>query len=251
MRGSLASAAASARRASSILASGVELVRRRDPRDRGRARRSMSVAGLGQAGVRILGGDAGQRGGLVHDPLERGAREVGGGGRRRGPAREHAQRQPLLAGVRDGVDLAQAHRGAEVPLLDQEPVGGGGATRSAARRARRRAARRIVAAHTWVPPTVMPSMRMVGSPTPTGTDCPSLPQVPTPSSSGRSRPTRLTRVSASGPLPISVAPFTGARDPAVLDQVGLAGREDELAAGDVDLAAAEGHGVEAAVAPSG
>jgi hypothetical protein len=58
-------------------------------------------------------------------------------------------------------------------------------------------------------------------------------------------PTIVTRVSTSGPLPISVAPLTGARDLAVLDQVGLARREHELAAGDVDLAAAEVHGVEA------
>jgi hypothetical protein len=30
-----------------------------------------------------------------------------------------------------------------------------------------------------VPPTVSPSILRVGDPTPTGTDCPSLPQVPT------------------------------------------------------------------------
>ena len=35
-------------------------------------------------------------------------------------------------------------------------------------------------AHPSVPPTVMASNRMVGSPTPTGTLWPSLPQVPTP-----------------------------------------------------------------------
>src|SRR5712691_7684797 len=60
-----------------------------------------------------------------------------------------------------------------------------------------------------VPPTVSPSIRSVGCPTPTGTLCPSLPQVPTPESSSRSLPTMLTRVSTSGPFPISVAPFTG------------------------------------------
>src|SRR4051812_8715357 len=37
--------------------------------------------------------------------------------------------------------------------------------------------------HRAVPPTVMLSSFSVGMPTPTGTDCPSLPQVPTPSSS--------------------------------------------------------------------
>ncbi len=60
-----------------------------------------------------------------------------------------------------------------------------------------------------VPPTVNPSILSVGCPTPTGTLCPSLPQVPTPESSSRSLPTMLTRVSTSGPFPISVAPFTG------------------------------------------
>src|SRR3989475_1791738 len=60
-----------------------------------------------------------------------------------------------------------------------------------------------------VPPTVRPSIFRVGWPTPTGTLCPSLPQVPMPESSARSLPIMLTRVSASGPLPISVAPFTG------------------------------------------
>src|SRR5687767_6803891 len=60
-----------------------------------------------------------------------------------------------------------------------------------------------------VPPTVNPSIFSVGWPTPTGTLWPSLPQMPTPSSRARSLPTMLTRFIASGPLPISVAPFTG------------------------------------------
>src|SRR5439155_23652488 len=60
-----------------------------------------------------------------------------------------------------------------------------------------------------VPPTVSPSILSVGCPTPTGTLCPSLPQVPTPVSSARSLPIMETRVSTSGPLPIRVAPFTG------------------------------------------
>src|SRR5206468_11576437 len=60
-----------------------------------------------------------------------------------------------------------------------------------------------------VPPTVRPSIFTVGWPTPTGTLCPSLPQVPMPESRARALPIMLTRVRASGPLPISVAPFTG------------------------------------------
>ncbi len=61
-----------------------------------------------------------------------------------------------------------------------------------------------------VPPTVIASIFRVGWPTPTGTDCPSLPHVPTPLSNARSLPTIDTRLMASGPLPISVAPLTGA-----------------------------------------
>src|SRR5690606_3299664 len=61
-----------------------------------------------------------------------------------------------------------------------------------------------------VPPTVMLSSLRVGWPTPTGTDWPSLPQVPTPLSSARSLPTMDTLLIASGPLPIRVAPLIGA-----------------------------------------
>ena len=60
-----------------------------------------------------------------------------------------------------------------------------------------------------VPPTVNPSIRSVGWPTPTGTLCPSFPHVPTPESISMSLPIMLTRVSTSGPLPMRVAPFTG------------------------------------------
>src|SRR5262249_1773564 len=67
----------------------------------------------------------------------------------------------------------------------------------------------VACAHVPVPPTVRPSIRTVGKPTPTGTDCPSLPQVPRPSSTARSAPTREIRVSTSGPLPIGVASRTG------------------------------------------
>src|SRR5271156_4486158 len=64
--------------------------------------------------------------------------------------------------------------------------------------------------HRPVPPTVMRSSFTVGMPTPTGTLWPSLPQVPTPSSSSRSLPTIETYLRASGPLPIRVASRTGA-----------------------------------------
>src|SRR6266699_6861468 len=61
-----------------------------------------------------------------------------------------------------------------------------------------------------VPPTVRASMRKVGWPTPTGTLWPFLPQVPMPVSSFISLPIIETRVIASGPLPIKVAPLMGA-----------------------------------------
>src|SRR5471030_2651305 len=60
-----------------------------------------------------------------------------------------------------------------------------------------------------VPPTVIFSIRNVGWPTPTGTLWPSLPHTPTPPSSAMSLPIMVTYLSDSGPLPISVAPFTG------------------------------------------
>ena len=60
-----------------------------------------------------------------------------------------------------------------------------------------------------VPPTVKPSIRKVGCPTPTGTLWPSLPQVPTPESRRMSLPIIEIFLSDSGPLPISVAPLTG------------------------------------------
>src|SRR5262249_26324624 len=63
--------------------------------------------------------------------------------------------------------------------------------------------------HAPVPPTVTWSMRTVGRPTPTGTIWPSLPQVPRPGSCEASLPTALTFLSASGPTPMIIAPFTG------------------------------------------
>ena len=90
-----------------------------------------------------------------------------------------------------------------------------------------------------VPPTVSRSIRSVGWPTPTGTLCPSLPQVPTPVSSCMSLPI----IADAGQRVRAVADQGRALDRvldlAVLDPERLARREHELAAGDVDLAAAE------------
>jgi hypothetical protein len=98
-----------------------------------------------------------------------------------------------------------------------------------------------------VPPTVRPVIFRLGWPTPTGTPWPALPQTPMPGSKAKSSPIIATRVSAEGPSPIRVAPLTGLVILAVLDQIGLGALEDELAVGDVHLAAAEIGAVEAAL----
>src|SRR5438132_212432 len=141
---------------------------------------------------------------------------VAGGHRHDGEAR---------GGTGVGADEAQARRvrdqpgvGAELGALGVGDLGRGGergglgVTGPGERllaQVRAPARAPVGPAHACVPPTVRPSMRTVGRPTPTGTDCPSLPQVPMPSSSRRSAPTRVMRVSTSGPLPMSVAPRTG------------------------------------------
>ena len=58
--------------------------------------------------------------------------------------------------------------------------------------------------------TLPAAAKRAGISTPTGTPWPFLPQVPTPLSSAMSSPTAVIRCSASGPLPINIAPFTGA-----------------------------------------
>ena len=95
-----------------------------------------------------------------------------------------------------------------------------------------------------VPPTVTALMRIVGMPTPTGTPWPFLPQVPTPVSSAKSLPTMLMRVNTSGPVADQAGALHRPRDLAVLDQIRLVGRKDELAVGDVHLPAAKRHRVE-------
>src|SRR6185369_14899940 len=163
--------------------------------------------GVRQPGQLIRAGDTRQRYRFFHQPGDRVPGEVGGGRGGHRLADEDAQGQMLLARVLDRVDLPEAHLGGERLVADHEGVAG---RRAAALGLIEHVGEEVEHRYTCVPPTVIPSMRIVGKPTPTGTDWPSLPQVPTPSSSARSWPTRLTRVSASGPLPISVAPLTGA-----------------------------------------
>ena len=59
-------------------------------------------------------------------------------------------------------------------------------------------------------PTVIAAILIVGQPTPTGTDCPSLPQVQIPSDTSKSWPSIFTLRMASGPLPIRFTPLSGA-----------------------------------------
>ena len=81
-----------------------------------------------------------------------------------------------------------------------------------------------------VPPTVKPSMRRVGWPTPTGTLWPSLPQVPTPLSSRHVVADHGPRASAHRDrCPRWWRPWTGVEDLALLHPERLAGGEHELA----------------------
>ena len=93
-------------------------------------------------------------------------------------------------------------------------------------------------------------LRSVGWPTPTGTLWPSLPQVPTPASSARSLPTIDTLGQRIGAVADQRRALDRIGELAVLDLPRLGRREHELAARDVDLAAAEIDRVEAVLAPT-
>src|SRR5262249_33591941 len=73
-----------------------------------------------------------------------------------------------------------------------------------------RSDRLFLHAHLPVPPTVIRSIRSVGCPTPTATPGPVLPQVPIPGSRAVSLLIILMRWRSVGPLPINLAPFSGA-----------------------------------------
>src|SRR5262249_21985369 len=65
------------------------------------------------------------------------------------------------------------------------------------------------ALQTFVPPTVIELILMVGQPTPTGTLCPSFPHVQMPSDVSTSLPSIATLRRTSGPLPIRFTPLSG------------------------------------------
>src|SRR5579885_2681544 len=137
---------------------------------------------------------------------------LGGRSRRRRLPDEHAQAKTAFARTLEFFGLPQAHaRGQRLAAGKQNLSGGRTFSFRFVQRplGERSIKHRHGSNQALVPPTVIPSIRIVGRPTPTGTDWPSLPQVPIPESSARSLPTIATRVSTSGPLPISVASLTG------------------------------------------
>src|SRR6185437_3334106 len=136
------------------------------------------------------------------------------GARARNPAIQHidADREESLAAGRDEKARAVCARNAPTRRSGAIEIAGVCPEKRGQQQqsqCERRQGRPPAEPHAAVPPTVSPSMRKVGCPTPTGTPWPSLPQVPMPRSSARSLPIMVILVSASGPLPMRVAPFTG------------------------------------------
>ena len=97
----------------------------------------------------------------------------------------------------------------------------------------------------------MRSIFTVGMPTPTGTLWPSLPQTPMPSSSLQIVAHHADVLQRFGTVADQRRVAHGPRELAVFDEIAFGGGEDEVAAGDIDLAAAEGRAVESLAARSG
>ena len=221
MRGSTARAAASAARA---------------PLDARCRRSNVAVARVEELEVGRVAGEARRRAGPRTGPARSRApaRTASAGQPRRAPRRERSLRRgrrratsrrarrtkarrpsAALARLLHVLDLAAAH-------ADLERVALGRAARPPRRRRRRarsRAPRETQVAlaasarrsRPAVPPTVRPSMRSVGRPTPTGTHWPSLPQVPMPSVEREVVADRASRASARrGRCRSASRPCTGA-----------------------------------------
>src|SRR6185503_20388208 len=123
---------------------------------------------------------------------------------------QNSQPKPLIRGLLELFDFAEPHAYGEFRAFSDYHFGG---ARPALHCRLRQLYRRFfswVKFHLCVPPTVISLIFIVGIPTPTGTLWPSLPHMPTPESSSRSLPTAVTCFNASGPVPLSVAPLTGA-----------------------------------------
>jgi len=142
---------------------------------------------LGQAGRRILGGRARQLDGFNGHPGDGVLAEVAGRGdcraRATGAPHQGANSERSLASLLHEVDLEAANARLDRVREQQHRVRslGAGATGRRERLLDDAAGlARGGRAHPCVPPTVRPSIRSVGRPTPTGTLWPSFPQVPTP-----------------------------------------------------------------------
>ena len=167
------------------------------------------------------------------------ARQVGGVSRAGLAADQDAQSGRARPGLLEILQLAHAHVGGELIPFGDGALGVGG-TRPPARGCTTSCGQfQQVILGQAVPPTVIRSILMVGMPTPTGTLWPSLPQTPMPSS-------RLQIVAHHADVLErlrAVADQRGvahrAGQLAIFDQIAFGGREDEIAAGDIHLAAAE------------
>src|SRR5262249_42278754 len=134
----------------------------------------------------------------------------------RGPQiAEHPQAERAARGLLHQLRLAEPHFHAQLAAVAHDDFGGIGAGLArlgdhtlgdVAQLVSRVALHRP----TLVPPTVISAILSVGVPTPTGTDCPSLPHVHIPSDNLKSLPTAVTLRSTSGPLPIRFTSFSGA-----------------------------------------
>ena len=201
--------------------------------------------GIGQAGVRIFGGDFGQFDGRLHHVRDAfGARDrrcrtspVRLPIRTRIPApREPASFRFSTSRMRTLAENSSpsemVHSASVAPAASACLTMSGGEFQQ------------VVAAQA-VPPTVIRSILTVGMPTPTGTLCPSLPQMPMPSSSLQIVAHHADVLQRFGAVADQRGVAHRARELAVLDQVAFGRREDEIAAGDIHLAAAEVGAVEA------
>jgi len=129
------------------------------------AREGAQFFGLGQAGVRVLGGDVGQLDGGFHQVVDAFARQIGSV-RRAGPlANQNTQAGAARAGFLEILELAHAHVGGELVALGNGAFGVAGAGRQRAFHDIAGQLGKMVLAHA-VPPTVIRSILMVGMPTP-------------------------------------------------------------------------------------
>ena len=125
---------------------------------------------------------------LDEEPLTRLA-EIARIGRRNALAHHHAKTQRPRSGLLDELRFPHAHLDREVRPAARACLGNirPRSTRTLDDRTpkldqlRGLSLRSTHPPATWVPPTVIEAILIVGQPTPTGTDCPSLPQVQIPS----------------------------------------------------------------------